>query len=144
MNSKTTHNYEQRLLQRGIRPSPVRLLVMRTLCQTTSPLSVLEIETELQTVDRSSVTRAIAVFQEAGITHAISDGSGSVKYELCPSHDQHTPSDEHVHFHCELCGRTICLTDTSIPEINLPDGFKAREANFVIVGTCDKCQKRLT
>lgn len=43
MNSETTHNYEQRLLKRGIRPSPVRMLVMRTLCQATSPLSVLVI-----------------------------------------------------------------------------------------------------
>lgn len=127
----------------GIRPSPIRLLIMRFLAEETCPVSAMEIETALETVDRSSVSRALALFQEKSLLHAIDDGSGSVKYELCtaPFCDscRQFHSDLHAHFHCLHCGRTFCLTDVKIEAPTLPPGFRAVNANYVVSGFCREC-----
>lgn len=132
---------ERRLEEHGVRPSPVRLLVMRTLDSSKEPLTVLDIERRLDSVDRSSITRTMATFQEAGLIHAISDGTGAAKYELCRDEEHYHHTDEHVHFHCVKCGRTICLNDIPVPNVDLPEGFTALSRNFVITGICDKCNK---
>lgn len=127
----------------GIRPSPVRMLIMRCLAEEDGPVSAMEIETALETVDRSSISRALALFQEKGLLHAIDDGSGSVKYELCtaPFCDgcRQFHSDLHAHFHCLHCGRTFCLTDVKIESPALPPGFRAVNANYVVSGFCREC-----
>lgn len=126
----------------GVRPSPVRSLVLRELAAADSPLTVQEMETRLQTVDRSSITRTMSTFQNAGLVHAIADGTPSVKYEFCRA-DQTACNDDdaHVHFHCRLCGRTICLSDVPVPAVALPDGFSAGSYNFVVTGLCNRCNR---
>lgn len=132
---------EQRMTEAGIRLSPVRLLIARALADAPGPVSGLEIECELATVDRSSITRSLAMFVSSGFVHTIEDGSGSVKYELCKSPHRHgdADSDLHPHFHCLSCGRTFCLSDQPIPELALPEGFIARSANMVVKGICPDC-----
>lgn len=56
----------ERLESHGVRPTAVRLLVLATICSSSHPLSSLEIETLLETVDRSTVTRSLALFSEKG------------------------------------------------------------------------------
>ena len=133
------NDIERRIEEHGVRPSPVRVLVLRALESAGSPMTVQEIETVLQTVDRSSITRAMAVFQDAGLVHSISDGTAAVKYEICRASHERDHSDEHVHFHCELCGRTICMPDISVPKVQLPEGFVSKKSNFVITGICADC-----
>lgn len=140
MENSIIDNIEKRMTAHGVRPSPVRNLILRTLDKAVSPISAHDIEEELETVDRSSITRTLSVFLNAGLIHAISDGTAAVKYESCTSDSEHTHTDEHPHFHCEICGRTICLSDSRIPEIELPAGFTALKSNFVISGICDKCR----
>lgn len=135
----SNNDIERRIEEHGVRPSPVRVLVLRALENAGSPMTVQEIEIALQTVDRSSITRAMATFQDAGLVHSISDGTAAVKYEICRASHEHDYSDEHVHFHCELCGRTICLPDISVPKVQLPEGFISKKSNFVITGICADC-----
>lgn len=142
MTQEEIHNLDSRMEHRGIRPTAIRSLILRTLAEASAPMSVQDIEIELDTVDRSSVSRAMASFQKAGLVHLISDGSSTVKYELCRRDHPHSPSDEHVHFRCEICGKTICLPGIPIPEVKLPEGFRSMKSNFVISGVCDKCQSR--
>ncbi|MBD5237311.1 MAG: transcriptional repressor [Bacteroidales bacterium] len=122
----------------GVRPTAVRIMVGRLLLTADHPLSGLEIEQVLDTVDRSTITRSLSLFTEKGIVHVIDDGSGAAKYEWCDSHDD-SDSDRHIHFHCVNCGRTFCLHSNPIPDIPLPEGFLAESANFTIAGKCDKC-----
>ncbi|MDE6236403.1 MAG: transcriptional repressor [Muribaculaceae bacterium] len=122
----------------GVRPTAVRIMVGRLLLTADHPLSGLEIEQVLDTVDRSTITRSLSLFTEKGIVHVIDDGSGAAKYEWCDSHDE-GDSDRHIHFHCVKCGRTFCLHSNPIPDIPLPEGFLAESANFTISGKCDKC-----
>jgi len=128
------------LARAGIRPSPVRILILRELALSERPLSAVELETRLETVDRSSITRSLTLFTDMHLVHAISDGSTTTKYELCQSsgHD-HQHTDEHIHFHCSSCGTTICLPGTTIPMPELPNGYWAEHATFVITGLCSAC-----
>ena len=134
---------EDMMKKAGVRLSPVRLLIARAIAEAGAPVSGLEIECALATVDRSSITRALSLFVSTGLVHTIEDGSGSVKYELCMSPHSHDGSendtDLHPHFHCLVCGRTYCLHDQSIPTLPLPQGFTARSANLVIKGRCASC-----
>lgn len=132
---------EQILEQAGVRVSAVRILVLRALYAARKPVSGMEIETALESVDRSSISRTLGLFASHGVVHTVDDGSGSVKYEVCRDlSSTHAHSDEHPHFHCEKCGTTICLDQTTIPTIELPDGFEAHCTNFVIKGLCPKCR----
>lgn len=122
----------------GVRPTAVRIMIGRLLESTDHPLSSLDIEMALDTVDRSTITRTIALFNEKGLIHTIEDGSGAAKYEICISDHTHK-SDMHLHFHCRKCGMTTCLHSIPIPEISLPEGFVAESANFTLTGICDRC-----
>jgi len=134
------HKIEQILQRAGVRPSPVRILVVRELDAVGRPVSGQDIEDALQTVDRSSITRTLALFVNCKLVHSVDDGSGSVKYELCRSEnsDEHD-LDEHPHFHCVNCGTTYCLDAVSVPSVMLPAGFIRQSVNYVIKGLCPKC-----
>lgn len=128
----------------GVKVSPVRSLILRELGRASAPLSSQELSERLETVDRSTITRALALFGDKGLLHAIEDGSGAVRYELCRScrncdgrHD-----DLHPHFYCVKCHRTVCLSSTPLPDVALPPGFTALEANFIIKGMCPGCAEK--
>lgn len=133
---------EQFMTAGGVRPSAVRTLVVRLLADACGPLSAQELETELGTVDRSSITRTLSILTEHRLLHAVDAGAGVVRYELCrhSGGDSGAHPDLHPHFHCTHCGRTICLEDTAMPEIPLPAGFRALSANYVIKGVCPDCE----
>lgn len=130
---------ESLLKDSGVTPTPVRMLVARSLRDSVSPLSLSDIEAILESVDKSTISRTLAIFREHHIVHSFNDGSGSVKYELCWSHGQEEDNDRHVHFHCEHCGKTLCLSTLKIPEVKLPDGFHINSVNYVISGICPDC-----
>lgn len=123
----------------GVRPTAVRLMIYRFMLKASHPISSLDIETALETVDRSTISRTLTAFIEHDLIHSIDDGSGSVKYEVCPSPHHHSIKDMHVHFRCLNCGKTYCLSATAVPSVELPTGFKMDSVNYVITGTCPAC-----
>lgn len=125
----------------GLRPSPVRILVARAIAAAGCPVSSLELERTLETVDRSSITRTLVLFSAKGLVHSVDDGSGSVKYELCHHCGQEHDADLHPHFHCLACGRTFCLDSEAIPPVAVPEGFEVSSANYVVKGLCPSCRK---
>lgn len=124
----------------GIRPTPVRILVMKLLQDASHPMSSVEIETALQTVDRSSITRTLASFCDNRLIHQIQDGSGSMRYEICRESKESHHDDVHAHFHCRHCGRTYCLHDISPKMPCLPDGFSGEDISYIISGLCPECR----
>lgn len=143
---------ELRLAEHGVRPTALRILVMSVIEKAEQPISALDIERALDTVDRSTITRALSQFCSKGLVHIIDDGSGSAKYEAChtcgyPKEDHSLKgtimhNDLHVHFHCTRCGRTFCLPSAPIPPIPLADGFVQESANFIISGLCPDCSRK--
>lgn len=129
------------LKEAGVTPTPVRILVYKCLSQTDMPLSLGDLESLLESVDKSTVSRTLSTFRDHHLIHSFNDGSGSVKYEICRSHNHDHHNDLHVHFRCEKCGMTICLPDVKIPDVDLPSGFVMHEANYVVSGICVDCLK---
>lgn len=130
------------LEKKGINPTPIRMLVYKCLKDSQNPLSLTDIETRLDTVDKSSVSRALNIFKEHNVLHSFNDGSGSVKYEICHNENFDDHADRHVHFRCIACGTTICLTSSKVPEVELPAGYEVIDINYVISGICPECMKK--
>lgn len=133
---------EKLLTEAGVRPTANRLLIARTLSRATRPLSLTELEDVLPTLDKSSIFRTLTAFREAHLVHDIADGGEGTRYELCVGHHvEGEPDDDlHVHFYCERCHRTYCLTDVPVPHVALPPGYRQRAANFIVKGLCPHCK----
>jgi Fur family ferric uptake transcriptional regulator len=92
-------------------------------------------------IDRVTIYRTLQTFEEKGLIHSIPTADNSVKYALCKEQceDGHH-HDNHVHFICDACGKTICLDDVLVPEVKLPKGFQVQQSNMVVNGICGDCK----
>jgi len=93
------------------------------------------------TIDRVTIYRTLQTFEEKGIIHSIPTSDNSVKYALCKetcAEGHH--HDNHVHFICDDCSKTICLDDVLVPDVKLPRGFKPNQSQMVVNGLCKDCQ----
>lgn len=130
---------------RGIRPTVVRTLVLRALRDAECALSLSVLEARLGTVDKSSIFRALQLFESHHLVHCITDGSGQMQYALCSDDCRCGEdidaglTDLHTHFYCEHCHRTFCLRGLPVPQVELPEGFRLRTANYVLEGICPEC-----
>jgi len=92
--------------------------------------------------DRVTIYRTLQTFVEKGIVHTIPTADNSVLYALCKDCTEGHHHDDHVHFVCSACDRTICLDDVISPKIDLPEGYKADSVQVVIHGTCKDCNTK--
>lgn len=136
-----TVDHTSLLEEHGIKPTVNRLLIVKALGAQRHPVSVKDLEDSLLTLDKSSIFRVLTLFREHHLVHAIETGEGIVKYELCQSHNEEQDDDEHVHFYCERCHRTICLHDIPVPQITVPEGYRAEGTNVLVRGICARCLK---
>ena len=131
----------QRLEESDLRKTAIRKEVLQLfLEQRGRALSSKEIEQSLDKPDRITLYRTLKAFEQNGVIHQAVDGSGTAKYALCEDncsvHDHH---DEHAHFHCLNCGKTICLEGKVDSQIKVPEGYKVRQAHLVLEGECRDC-----
>lgn len=130
---------EQHLESRGVKLTAMRLLVFQELERARRPLSLRELEDRMPTAERSTIFRTLTLLLDHHLIHAIEDGSGSLRYEVCHGHDDCTLDDQHTHFYCERCHRTFCFRDTRVPQISLPEGFQMTSINYIVKGLCPYC-----
>lgn len=135
------NNAEQEsiLVNKGVKPTSNRILVLRELARASHPVSLADLEIALDTLDKTSIFRVLELFAEKDIVHVIEDGSRSLKYELCNNASRHSIEDQHVHFYCERCMQTYCFENISVPAIEIPKGFQPRSVNYMLKGLCPKC-----
>ncbi len=134
---------EQLLKSKNIRVTAMRLLVFQLLSEKEVAVALSDIEKAFEKSDRTTLYRTIKTFEENDIVHQIDDGTGIIKYALCEQDcNCEIETDLHLHFRCNYCEQTICLTDHKIPQIKIPDGFVAENVNLVVKGICDKCNKK--
>ena len=110
----STKQCEDMLVGKGVRPTAARILVLQKLSERTSPASLFELEAELETLDKSTISRS----------------------ETCPV------GDRHIHFFCEVCRKTSCLNNIKIPVAQLPEGYIMDTINYTVKGVCPLCNKR--
>ena len=134
--------YEKRLEERGIKPTAVRILILKAMLEQDKAFSLYGLEEILETVDKSTLSRTINLFHDKLLIHSIDDGSGSIKYSVCSEDCSCSINELHVHFTCTKCKSTFCLESISIPKVQLPANFILESVNFVFKGLCDKCSKK--
>lgn len=108
---------------------------------TNNALAHADIETQTgEQFDRVTIYRTLQTFVEKGIVHTIPTADNSVLYALCKSEcTQGHHHDNHVHFICDKCDTTYCLDNIHIPDVQLPEGFKAVQTDLVVSGLCSNC-----
>ncbi len=127
----------------GIRPTANRVLIASALLKGDGPKTMKELETALLSIDKSVISRTMALFRSHHLVHVIEGGTGVASYELCLSHDDDHDEDVHVHFFCEQCLRTICLNHVPTPSVAVPEGFLTRSESHLVRGICPNCARKM-
>jgi len=130
---------EHLLEEHGVKATPNRLLVARALASAGRPLSLMELEAQLETIDKSAIFRTLGAFKDAHLVHVLEDSGEGVRYELCHSHHHDHDDDVHVHFYCTKCHRTYCLEDTPVPPVQVPEGYEVESVSYLLKGVCPEC-----
>lgn len=135
-------NDEQTLRNAGIRITAVRLMIWKQIRhEMEGVFSLYDMEEALPTVDRSTLFRTLTILNDAHLLHNVDDGSGVQKYCVC-HHDDTRHCMGHVHLTCRICHNTYCLTNTSIPQVPLPEGFQVEETEYIVKGICSRCAQK--
>jgi Fur family transcriptional regulator, ferric uptake regulator len=91
--------------------------------------------------DRVTVYRTLQTFIDKGIVHTIPTADNATRYAICRENcSEGHHHDNHVHFICEICGKTSCLDDTDIPPVKLPKGYAPTQINMIVNGICPDCK----
>lgn len=132
----------QTLNRHGLRPTPTRRAVLQAFRGQPYALSGADIEKELDPgTDRITLYRTLKAFEQQGLLHRVADETDVVRYAACSiecSPGAHF--DNHVHFKCEVCQHTYCLSQVAIPAVTLPGRFIAARRDYLLWGTCGQCQ----
>ncbi len=131
------------LKKHGLRVTSVRDKVLELLLASgQTALSSADIEQHFERLDRITLYRTLRTFEEKGIIHQVFDNSGVSKYAAGSAEYQEQENPyAHVHFRCVRCEKTVCLENTSLPEVDTPEGFRIEEKHLVLSGTCKTCNE---
>lgn len=132
---------EQILKKHGLRLTKARHDILNVLINSELALSTAEIKQRLNgNCDRVTLYRNLKTLTGKGLVHQVVVDNQVSKFVLPDSsinESQHYT--EHIHFRCVQCEKVKCLTEYEIDKVNLPEGYKILESNFVIQGICDDC-----
>ncbi len=119
-----------------------RQKILELFLQSSGALAHADIEKKTgEGFDRVTVYRTLQSFVEKGLIHLIPTKDNSIKYALCKDECQAGHHhDNHVHFICDECNKTICLDEVIIPAVKLPKGFKPQYAEMMVTGICGDCK----
>lgn len=123
-----------------LRKTRVRREVLHVFLQSKKALGNKEIETHFDQLDRITLYRTLRTFEDHGIIHKAIDGSDRPKFALCSvecTEEEHR--DDHAHFHCEQCGKTLCLEEVETPDVHAPNGIQVTNTHVVLTGLCKDC-----
>ena len=131
---------EKLLAERGVRTTRARIDVLSVLLAAGQALTHHEVEGRLKKghdVDRVTLYRVLEWLTEQGIAHKLSGDDRVWRFSV--SGRAHAATGAHAHFQCSDCGKVICLDEARMPAISLPRGFRRREVEVTVKGSCDAC-----
>lgn len=140
MNSNIINTLEKA----GVKPTPVRMLVLEQMLVQQKSLSLTEIENLLYPADRTTIYRTLHTFVKNGIAHLIETAGTIPVYALCPEGCTHgTHIDSHPHFVCEMCGQITCCTDFifSLRQKSDSPHYEIHKTEMTLRGICPMCSK---
>lgn len=126
----------------GHRVTGPRLAVWEAISSASNHMTADEIAARVGTsdpsVNRSSVYRSLALFDELGLVRQSNLGSSEV------AHWELSHPDEQFHMRCEVCGRvehhTGDLVDRVRTHLAENHGFAASRVDLVVSGKCRNCR----
>ncbi len=129
---------EEILKRNNLSVTDSRQKIMSLFLASTGALAHADIEKRTgESFDRVTIYRTLQSFVEKGIIHLIPTKDNSIKYALCKDDcEAGHHHDNHVHFICDECSKTICLDDVTVPQVKLPKGFTPQHAEMVVNGVC--------
>ena len=130
------------LKQSGLSVTESRKKILDLFLETDGALAHADIEKNTASAfDRVTVYRTLQTFVEKGIIHQIPTTDNSILYALCKHNcEQGHHHDDHVHFICSNCDKTICLDEVTVPEVKLPKNFTKQQSAMVVTGICEDCK----
>ena len=129
------------LKQSSLSVTESRMKILELFLAANGALAHADIErSTVATFDRVTVYRTLQTFVEKGIIHQIPTTDNSILYALCKQEcEQGHHHDNHVHFVCSSCDKTICLDDVTVPDVTLPPNYKKEQTAMVVTGVCGDC-----
>lgn len=129
------------IAQAGGRVTRVRVAVLDILQSAHQALTHDEVEAALSErqagADRVTLYRTLDWFVQCGLAHRVHGADRAWRFAVvAPS----AGTAQHAHFHCERCGRVVCLAQG----LTLPDlqpGYALTRAELNLFGACPNCQK---
>lgn len=135
---------EKMLKEKALRKTSIRSRILELFVAESIAMSEREIEDKLDNFcDRVTIYRTLYTFLESGLVHKVLDSQGGTKYALCKQgcgadgHHFHN----HIHFSCQICQQTHCISQVKLPVMKLPEGFQVNEVNVLYEGICPKCRE---
>lgn len=132
---------EQLLRSRGLRVTNTRKAVLQLLQGSGKALSQADVERSLpELADRVTLFRVLQAFEDSGLAHRVQDAHGVSRFAVCAdtcSGGHHR--DVHAHFRCLVCGDVYCLDPVGLPKVSIPKGFKLKESQLHLEGSCSAC-----
>lgn len=130
----------QILSSNGYSMTKPRRAVFETLANNDQPIIVAALVKQLLAVDRASIYRTVALFEDLGILHRVWTGFKS-KVELSETFSPH-----HHHFSCNACGTIIALDsellEDSLHELETVNGFRLTQHTVELRGVCQSCSSK--
>lgn len=120
----------------GLKKTLGRVKILDVLLKTRRPLSGQEIVDKLgrDAMDPASIYRALNAFFERGIVHKI-EGVDRVSRFALDRGDA-----LHPHFSCRVCGKMECMSDVTIPVVEIgKKGFIVEGSSINVWGICSRC-----
>ncbi|QID16290.1 transcriptional repressor [Nitrogeniibacter mangrovi] len=133
---------ETLIAEHGGRVTRTRVAVLEVLLAADRSLSHDEIAAALTAQgirhDRVTLYRTLDWLVDAGVAHRMTGGDERTRRFGVAA----TAPHEHAHFHCDRCGKVVCLEGLApAVAVNLPGGYELDRAELVLHGACPTCGK---
>ncbi|HEX8011021.1 MAG TPA: Fur family transcriptional regulator [Casimicrobiaceae bacterium] len=123
----------------GARLTRARIDVLATLLDAGEALTHQDVERRLRRghdVDRVTLYRVLEWLTAQGLAHKVSSDDRVWRFSAA---GHRSARRGHAHFECSSCGRVICLDQARLPSIPLPAGYRRRDVEVTVKGSCDQC-----
>ena len=130
----------------GLRVTPSRVAVLRTMLQSEHPISHADLVDRLQAEswDQATLYRNLNDLVQAGLLQPSASGGRVQRYELAGANS--TARHGHAHFVCNGCGAAECIDEITLSAPSRSDHFrralKDRNFDIQVRGLCDSCAAR--
>ncbi len=132
---------EESLSNYGLRNTAFRKKLLKLFQDSEETLTVEYIKDKIgRKNDKVTIYRALSKFEKSGLIHQVPDKNNLSRYALCNS--ECNPSNhihQHAHFICNHCDNTLCIEEIDFPKIKKIKGFKFKNIELIIQGSCPKC-----